>query len=111
MANLKKHRAHESLNVDTAAEWNIVARKAISNAAHVYEDVSSAGQIGVLSESDVKFRFDGLTSDTISADNDLVIPADTLTFIKVPKGVGDTIVVHFKQVTSESDKFLRMVKL
>ena len=111
MANLQKHRAHESLNVDTAAEWNPVARKAISSQTHAYEDVSNASQIGVLSESDVKFRFDGLTSDTISADNDLVIPADTLTFIKVPQGVGSTIVVHFKQVTSEASKYLRMVKL
>ena len=111
MAKLQKHRAHESLNVDTVAEWNPVARKAIGGQAHAYEDVSNASQIGVLSESDVKFRFDGLTSDTISASNDLVIPADTLTFIKVPQGVGSTIVVHFKQVTSVSAKYLRMVKL
>ena len=74
--------------------------------------MSNASQIGILSESEVNFRFDGLTSDTIGAGgHDLRLPADTLTFIKVPKGVGSTIVVHFKQVTSEASKYLRMVKL
>ena len=111
MANLNKHRAHESLNVDTAAEWDVVNRKDISSQAHVYVKVSGTSQLGIHSDSDVKFRFDAVTSDTISANNDLVIPADTLTFIKVPKGVGSEIIVHFKQVTSASSKYLRIVKL
>jgi hypothetical protein len=111
MANLQKHRAHESLNVDTAAGWDVQTRLTISSAAHVYSDVSSVSQIGVHSDSIVYFRFDALTSDTISANNDLRIPADTLTFIKVPQGVGSTINVHFKQVTSAASKFLRIVQL
>ena len=111
MANLQKHRAHESLNVDTAAGWDVKTRLTISSQAHVYSDVSSANQVGVHSDSAVKFRFDTLTSDTISANNDLVIPADTLTFIKVPKSVGATINVHFKQVTSAGAKYLRIVHL
>jgi hypothetical protein len=111
MANLQKHRTHESLNVDTGADWSVQTRLTISSAAHVYSDVSSVGQIGVHSDSAVYFRFDSLTSDTISANNDLRIPSDTLTFIKVPQGVGDTINVHFKQVTSAGTKYLRIVHL
>ena len=111
MANLQTHRAHESLNVDTAASWDVQTRLTISLQAHVYSDVSSSNQIGVHSDSAVKFRFDTLTSDTISANNDLVIPADTLTFIKVPKSVGPTMYIHFKQVTSAATKYLRIVHL
>jgi hypothetical protein len=111
MANLQKHRAHESLNVDTSAGWDVQTRLTISSQAHVYSDVSSSNQIGIHSDSAVKFRFDTSTSDTISANNDLVIPSDTLTFIKVPKGVGNTMYVHFKQVASVGTKYLRIVHL
>ena len=112
MAHLQKHRSHESLNVDTAASWDVQTKLTIGGAAHAYSDVSSVSQIGVHSDSAVYFRFDSLTSDTISANNDLRIPADTLTFIKVPRGVHkSSIKVHFKQVTSAASKFLRIVHL
>ena len=41
MANLQKHRTHESLNIETAAEWSVQSRLTISSAAHAYKDVSS----------------------------------------------------------------------
>ena len=111
MANIQMHRAHESLNVDTAAEWNVQTRLTISSQAHVSSDVSSANQIGIYSDSDVYIRFDSLTSDTIDTDADLVIPAETLAFLNIPKAVGETIYVHFKQVTSASSKSLRIVHM
>ena len=105
------HRAHESLNVDTAAEWNVQTRLTISSQAHVYSDVSSSNQIGIYSDSDVYIRFDSLTSNTIDTDADLVIPAETLAFLNVPKAVGETIYVHFKQVTSAGTKYLRIIHM
>ena len=111
MANLQKHRAHESLNIDTAAGWDVQTRLTISSGAHVTSDVSSASQICIESESEVYIRFDSLSSDTIVAANDPTIPANTLIFLKVPKGVGDTIYVHFKQVSSVSAKYLKIVHL
>ena len=111
MANLQRHRAHESLNVDTAAGWDVQTRLTISSAAHVTSDISSASQICIESDSEVYFRFDSSSSDTIVANNDPTIPANTLTFLKVPKGVGDTIYVHFKQVSSAASKFLKIVHL
>ena len=56
MANLQQHRAHESLNVDTAASWDVQDRLNISSAAHVTSDVSSASQICIESESEILFR-------------------------------------------------------
>ena len=111
MANIQMHRAHESLNVDTAAEWNVQTELTIGGAAHAYSDVSSANQIGIYSDSDVYIRFDSSTSDTIDTDADLVIPAETLAFLNIPKAVGETIYVHFKQVTSASSKSLRIVHM
>ena len=111
MANLQKHRTHESLNVETAASWDVQTRLTISSAAHAYSDVSSSTQIGIYSDSDVYIRFDSSTSDTINTDNDLIFPSETLAFLNVPKGVGDTIYVHFKQVTGASAKFLRLTNM
>ena len=111
MANIQMHRAHESLNVDTAAEWNVQTRLTISSQAHVYSDVSSVNQIGIYSDSDIYIRFDSSTSDTISTTNDLLIPGETLAFLNVPRAVGESIYVHFKQVTSAASKFLRIIHM
>ena len=111
MANLQKHRTHESLNIETAAEWSVQSRLTISGEAHASSDVSSVSQIGFYSDSDVYIRFDNSSSDTISTTEDLIIPAETLAFLNVPKGVGETVYVHFKQVVSASSKFIRLVHL
>ena len=111
MANINKFKANEAVNIEAAAEWNVQTRLTISSQAHVYSDVTSVHQIGVYSDSDVKFRFDASTSDTISANDDLVLPAQTLTFVKIPQGVGGTIYVHFKQVSSAASKYLCLVHM
>ena len=111
MATLQKFRAHESLNVDTAAGWDVQTALDISDQAHAYSNVSSANQICIESESEVNFRFDSSTSDTISANDDPTIPANTLIFLKVPKGVGGTIIFHVKQVTSAASKSLKIVHM
>lgn len=111
MANLQKHRTHESLNIETAAEWSVQAALDISTAGHVTSNVSNISQIGFYADLDVYVRFDTLTTDTISTSNDLIIPGETLAFLNVPKGVGDTMYVHFKATSSDSGKSLRIVHL
>jgi len=111
MANINKFKANEAVNIEAAAEWNVQTRLTISTQAHVYSNVTGVHQIGVYSDSDVKFRFDNSTSDTISANNDLVLPSQTLTFVKIPQGVGGTMYVHFKQVSSASSKYLCLVHM
>jgi len=111
MANINKFRTNEAVNIEAAAEWDVQTRLTISTQAHVYSNVTGVHQIGVYSDSDVKFRFDNSTSDTISANNDLVLPSQTLTFVKIPQGVGGTMYVHFKQVSSASSKYLCLVHM
>ena len=111
MADINKFKTNEAVNIEAAAEWNVQTRLTISTQAHVYSNVTGVHQIGVYSDSDVKFRFDNSTSDTISANNDLVLPSQTLTFVKIPQGVGGTMYVHFKQVSSASSKYLCLVHM
>ena len=111
MANLQKYKSSESLNIQTAADWNVQDRLDISSAAHAYINITEASQIGFYSDSDIYIRFDSSTSDTISTSRDLIIDGESLVFFNVPRGVGDTVYVHFKQVTSASSKYVRLVFL
>ena len=63
MANLQKHRAHESLNVDTAAVWDVQTRIQIDASgglsAGVSGDLSSYNQVCIEADVEVYFRFVG----------------------------------------------------
>ena len=94
MANLQTHRAHESLNVDTAAGWDIqvALTAAVSSGDTVQLSVGSFNQIGVYSVTkDVYFSFTSTTGTAIVTAKDLVLPAQTLTFLKIPKALGSTV--------------------
>ena len=110
MANLQTHRAHESLNVDTAAGWDIqvALTAAVSSGSTVQLSVGSFNQIGVYSvTNDVYFSFATSTGSTINDTNDLILPAQTLTFLKVPKALGST--VYF--VTTSATSATSLVKI
>ena len=121
MANYLPSKAHqkrvvESLNADVSGDWTVSSALTISSAAHAYKTLdASTNSILVYSASDVYIRFDQLTSDTISAANDVIIPAETLMSIRVPNGLKASsttaITVHFKQVTSVGTKTLRLVEV
>jgi hypothetical protein len=94
MADQQKFRTHESLNVDTAADWNVLTAltAAVSGGSTVEKDVSSYNQIGVYSvTNDVYFSFSSSASTSIVTAKDLVLPSKTLTFLKIPKGLGSTV--------------------
>lgn len=114
MADLHKFTVQEALNASqgNAGGWTVNARLAIGSAAHAYQELdASTTQIGIWSDSEVYFRFDTSTSDTIDTGRDLILLPSTLTFINVPKNVGSSIVVHFKQVSSVATKYLRIVEV
>jgi len=75
-------------------------------------DVSSSSQVGIYSDLEIYFTFDGDSgTSSISSTDDLLIPKETLTFIKVPRGVGSTIYIHVKATSSDSTKYCRIVTL
>jgi len=112
MANLQKHRAHESLNVDTAARWDVQTRLDISTGAEAVQNVSDCNQIAIWADLEVYFTFDSDSGTTsVATGTDLKIPAETLVYMKVPKGIGNTIYFHVEPTSSASTKYCRLVKM
>ncbi len=114
MAILRKSPVIETLNAYTGVggEWSVSSALNISSQAAVELSINSnTSQICVYSDSDVVFRFDTATGDSTSAANDLIIAASTLTYLVVPRGLGATVFVHFKQVSSVTTKTLRIVEI
>jgi len=93
MANLQKHRAHESLNTDSAATW--VEGTMASSASTAVLDVSSYHTIHIQFEEDIYFTFANTSADSINTPTDLYLKGgDTIYSLKVPHGVGSN--VHFQ---------------
>ena len=59
-----------------------------TNTIHV--GVGDASQLGIYAAGDIYFNFSATTTDC-NTSNDLRIPANTLTFITVPLGLGSTV--------------------
>ena len=115
MALKSLYKVNEAANIDMAAEWTVSTRLTISSQAAVEKALApSTNHIGLYSDSDVVFRFDLTTGDNVSANNDMILQANTLTFIRVPKGVSalgrGVIYFHAKQVASAATKYLRLVE-
>ena len=113
MAKLHKHSVQESLNTTTGAEWTVKSvgtagsSADVNNTTHV-EISSTTGTIGIYSAVEIYFNF--TTSETnVNASNDLLIPKTTLTFITVPRGLGNTIYLNYNS-TSTTTGAVRVVE-
>ena len=92
MANLQKHRAHESLNMDSAADWQVQSA-VTADTDGVAVNVSSYQTIHLQSDNDFYFTFNTTGTDSdVSTDDDLyLMGGDTIYSVKVPSGLGNTV--------------------
>ena len=96
MADLHKLTVQEALNAaGSGGVWTVntiaSAHDGTADTDSKFVDVSGAGQLGIYAAGAIYFRFSsGAAQDCVAA-NDLIIPATTLTFITVPRGLGPTI--------------------
>ena len=100
MADLRKLSVQEGINAGgSGGTWTVNAVSTVHDDTDpedtVHLDVSGAAQLGIYAAGDIYFRFGvsgstGTDDDCVAA-NDLVIPSETLTFITVPRGLGNTI--------------------
>ena len=92
MANLQKHRSHESLNTDSAADWQ-VQTEVTADTDGVAVNVSSYHTIHLQSDIDFYFTFNTTGTDSdIDTDADLyLMGGDTIYSIKVPRALGSAI--------------------
>jgi len=91
MANIKKFRAHESLNIETAGDWQVQDAVTVDSDGEAV-DCTSYHQVHLLTDKDIYFTFNttGTASD-VSISNDLyLMGGDTIYTLKVPKGLGNT---------------------
>ena len=106
MANLQKHRAHESLNTDSAAVWDVqdtlASGTVVDNTADAI-NVSGYHTIHLMTDNDIVFSFNGNGSDTLNANNDLyLMGGDTIYSLKIPTGIGNTVYLLLERKGSSS---------
>ena len=113
MANLQKHRAHESLNTDTAATWELqtgTTDAPVAGAASpISIDVTGYHTLGLTPAAEIYIHFHDTSTATLVIADALKL-ASGLSFIKIPRGLGDTIYFNYLS-TSSSTVEVRIVKM
>ena len=109
MANLQKYRAHESLAVDTAADWQVQSA-VTADSDGVAVNVTGYHTVHLQSDNDFYFRFNTTGTDSdINTSNDLYLKGgDTLYSLKIPTGLGDTLYLIMERKGS-SDATVRTI--
>jgi len=100
MANLQRHRAHESLNIDTAADWQAQTIISVTGTAGNV-DVTNYHMVHLQPVEDIYFTFSIDSTETnLVPGNDLYLKGgDTIYSFKIPRGLGDTIYLLMERVT------------
>ena len=109
MANIGKFRAHESLNMDSAADWQ-VQTEVTADSDGVAVDVSLYHTIHLQSDNDFYFRFNKSGTDSeIDTDADLyLMGGDTIYSLKVPHGLGSSVYLIMER-KGGSDATVRVI--
>ena len=109
MANLQRHRAHESLNTDTAADWQVQSAVTVDSDG-VAVNVTAYHTIHLQSDKDFYFTFNTTGTDSdVNTSNDLyLMGGDTLYSLRIPKALGNTIYLLLERKGS-SDCTVRYV--
>ena len=111
MADLHKLTVQEAMNASGAGGvWTVNTAAVIASNADttntIHTDVSGAGQLGLYASTDMYFSFSNTNSgttdgvDITTVGNHLILAANTLTFITVPRGLGDTIYFNILSTTT-----------
>ena len=108
MAKLQLHRAHESLNTQSAADWQVQAVNTVSSSAEAI-DVSGYHNVHIMTDNDLYFSFQPSSTDVLSTANDLyLMGGDTIYSLRIPHGLSDTVNIQLERKGS-SDCAVRMV--
>ena len=113
MADLQKHRAHESLNTDTAAVWDLITNVTdapVSGGTAENIDVSGYHTLGLTPAAEIYIHFHNTSTATLVIADALKL-ASGLSFIKIPQGLGNTIYFNYKAVSTGSTCEVRIVKM
>ena len=112
MANIGKFRAHESLNTDTAATWELITNVTDANATGglvLNIDVSGYHTLGLTPAAEIYIHFHNTSTATLVLADALKL-ASGLSFIKIPRGLGDTIYFNYLSVAASTTE-VRIVRM
>jgi len=105
MANLQKYRAHESLNTDSAAGWDVQEEVTVATAA-TSANVSGYNTIHIQTSEPIYFMFTTVahgTTDSVDPNQDLyLVGGDTIYSLRIPKGLGNTVYIQWERKSSDS---------
>ena len=111
MADLHTYSVQESLNTTVGGTWTVASAGSsadVNNTTHKLL-ASNSGTIGVHAAVEIYFNF--TTSETnVNASNDMILPKNTLTFLTVPRGLGNTIYFNYNS-TSTTTGAVRIVEV
>ena len=108
MADIQKYRAHESLNVSSAANWSVQSAATVCSAAASVK-VTSYHTIHIQTDNDIYFLFTTSTTDSLSTSNDLyLMGGDTIYSVKIPNGLGRDVYIQWER-KGGSDATVRYV--
>ena len=114
MADLHKRSVQEALNVTVGGGWSVIGVGTAGSSADPANTTHIAlatmtSTLGVHSAVEIYFNF--TTSETnVSASNDLLIPKNTMIFLTVPRGLGNTVYFNYNS-TSTTTGAVRTVEI
>jgi hypothetical protein len=114
MANLHKRSVQEALNATVGGGWTVNSPGTAGSSADVANSIHLAlatmtSTIGIYAAVEIYFNFSTTTTD-VTAANDLVIPKNTLTFVTVPRGLGNTVYFNYNS-TSTTTGAVKVVEI
>ena len=114
MANLHKRSVQEALNATVGGGWTVNSPGTAGSSAAATNSIHLAlatitATIGVYSAVEIYFNFAASATD-VTAANDMVIPKNTLTFITVPRGLGNTVYFNYNS-TSTTTGAVKVVEI
>ena len=108
MANTQKFRAHESLAIESAGDWQVQSVATVGSSASRVS-VDGYHTIHLQSDEDFYFTFKTSSSDALSTSNDLYLKGgDTIYSLKIPHGLGDEVHLQWERKGS-SDCTIRYI--
>ena len=114
MANLHKLSVQEALNTTVGGVWSVETAVNTGSSAAVANTIhkllpGNTGTIGIYSAVEILFNF-AAAETNVHANNDMIIPKNTLVFLAVPQGLGDAIYFNHNS-TSTSVGLVRIVSI
>ena len=108
MANTQKFRAHESLAIESAGDWQVQSVATVGSSASTVR-VDGYHTIHLQSDEDFYFTFKTSSTDALSTANDLYLKGgDTIYSLKIPHGLGDEVHLQWEKKGS-SDCTIRYI--